>query len=360
MNKKINNNRKNNNITKARRQIIDNRFNNNNSNINLNIGNFHTRNFITNYIKNNVNMDIFKYKLLNYEEELYLLQKKDYYVSPNYVGTPSLCVFTKVRDDFYSVIVEKKKITNAKGSVFMTKICIDTDESIYNGTIFDGVFNTSPNGNIKFMINDVYYLAGSKYVNNNLLNKMNIVEKYVKKYLKKNNSIEFYVNRPYKINYISELVQHCLNSKFNNGFKITGLAFNPSVSSEKLLYLFNNSAKKLTDEDNEDKIDDDSIKLLDNAKKMAKIRAKKCPSPDVYNMSMGIKIKKNGKKIMKYKHIGFAYIPTVEISKMCQDIFNGDNMYAVLNCKYDDNKKRWIPIEKSNDKYPNYYKEYYN
>ena len=72
----------------------------------------------------------------------------------------------------------------------------------------------------------------------------------------------------------------------------------------------------------------------------------------MYNLYLGHKVITDGKKLFMYKKIDIAYIPTKECSYFCKNVFDDSSDEAIVKCKYDDSKNKWIPFESSSNKRP--------
>jgi hypothetical protein len=328
------------------------------------------------YIYNNIELSKYKYKIIEYETELSIINGNKYYVSPNYNGISSLLVFTKQQGKYYSFIVDKRSLNYNFSqldydTIKIIPIDVKLDESIYNGTIIDGVLlynnnnNNNNNNNIKnFVINDIYTLRGQNISGDKINYKMINISQYLKAFFKNEphlNNVYFLVNTLYELNEIDKLVNSYIpKSKYSNAIK--GLAFFPELSGTKIIYLYNNCAKdKVIDVDNAPIISKKNIVRKSNVPTgeslIATFRFKKTTTVDVYDLLLGIKIEKDGKKYVKYKNCGIAYIPTKECSYFCNDMFSSNNGldHVLVDCKYMPEREKWVPIKRSNKNRPDFY-----
>lgn len=328
----------------------NNRHRNNRSDSDLNSN----RSRLVDYIYKNVDLSKFNYKLLQTEDELDLLKDGTYHVSPNYSGINSLVVFTRIKNNFYSFMVDRRTLAYNRhkldiDKVKITPISVRLDESIYNGSIMDGVLLYNPGTKEKvFMINDVYMFKGQNIVDEKINYKMINVGSYLKAHYKDDkylNSVKFEVNTLYKLQDINKLVNNfILNSKYKTSIK--GLSFFPETSGTKLIYLYSNCAVK-------DKVEDtvkDKVVVRDSkiasSKVEAVFRMDKTDTPDVYSLCLFKEVIKNNKKYGKYKKYCIAYVPTAQCSYFCKDILASKDSILVV-CSYLQDKKRWIPVKEA-------------
>ena len=365
---------------------------------------------LLNFVYNSIELYNYKYKLMEYEEDLSLLKEKKWYLSANYNGITGLLIFTKIKDKYYSVIIDRKTLAyNISkiniNDVKIIPITVRLDESIYNGTIIDGILlnnDTLSNGaRIKnFLINDIFMFRGQDLVNEKINNKILNVNTYLSSIKNDDdviNSISLIPNKLFNISEIQQLVNVFIpKSVFSKAIK--GIAFYPEISSTKLIYLFNNCGSEKTEsqdiilsnkpqyqpqyqqnyqnnqyqqnshyqkqpkiftnqpkdnkmmsQDNLPNLHLQNIKFNDNSTLIFKI--KKTDTVDVYMLYLGEKETQGTQKIFKYKKIGLASIPNRDCSTMCKEIFNKASSDSVLmKCKYNADKDKWIPLEQIIDR----------
>jgi len=385
-----------------------NHYNNNNNNhnyrfqqTNLNESeqvSLETKQQLLQYIYKTITLSNYKYKLLEFEYDLSLLKEKQYYVSPNYNGIHSLLVFIKIKDKFLSFIVDRKTLTYNLNQVDYDKVKVipiyfRLEDSIYQGSIFDGVLlYNNVNGLKHFVINDIYCFRGKNITDDKITNKMLNISTFLEATKQDNttNNIVFIINKLYSLKDIQQLVNMYIpKSKYNKSIK--GIAFYPEVSGMKLIYLYNNCSHEKIDENNqtnesqEEKsttsktngsintttantnsttivnkkssvtpskiIKDPKIVITDKTNFVFKM--KKTDTVDVYNLYLGQKEIDGDKKLFKYKKIDIAYVPTKECSYFCKDAFASKGASDILvECTFDNDKKKWIPTKLSNQKRP--------
>ena len=369
---------------------------------------------IVEYIYDNINLSKYKFMILENENQLQLLSEKKYYTSINFIGYNYFLVFTKIRNNNFSFLIDRKTLNYeySKINLEMIKtinVKIDINNDIYNGSIFDGSYI-----NNEFMITDVLMFKGE---NKTLITiDMKLLEIY--NYLNKNynenenDTIKLMINKLYKIEETEKVINKIIPSIKN--YKIRGLIFYPEISGTKLLYLFNtkqnndehNNDKHNNDKHNNDKYNNDrynidrhnnpnkdkynndkynkqindrnnnqqnmndEIIIEEQIKKTKKIIYKpkeeyeytfeiiKGNIIDVYNLNIIEKVEKDNTILLKRKKIGIAYIPTIECSKLCDSITNNKNRSALVNCKFIHELNKWIPIKISNKKKPSHIEEF--
>lgn len=356
------NNRHNNRLNTVRRE-------NNNSN-NKVVNDLVIKTLLVDYIYESVvNMGKYKYKILEFDDDLSYLSSSGYNISPNYAGIQGFLVFKRIDDINYSYIVEKQKLPYVRGKVDVNNVNImsvelDLSDEIYNGTIIDGVMLYN---NTKFIINDIFCFKGVKLLDDKIKYKLINISKYLElcKPNMKSNNLSLVVNKLYDLRDISNVVSTIIPaSQLSNSIK--GLTFYSEYSGMKLIYLYNNCSRDTVLKEpvnnafvsKNDEIDNIIVsKVKDNH--IANIRLKSMDIIDVYQLSLGIIIDKDDKKFIMYKPIGIAYIPTIECSTLCKSVF-ASSQIAIMECRYIEETDKWVPMKLSNNSKPDMWHDIYS
>lgn len=346
--------------------------NNNNNGYNSNI----TEQLI-NYIYSTVEISRYKYKIIEYESDLTILTKHKHYVSANFNGTNCLLVFTKIRDRYYSFMVDRKTLTYNINQIKFENIKIipvniRLDNNIYNGTILDGIYiYDKKTRNKVFVINDIYYFMGKDMTSDNIQHKYMNITTYLEMNLKNDdrvNNIKISINKLYDPTEILKLNQDMEKLK---SFEFKGYAFYPDKSGTKLIFLNNDSKQPVNKmvnqilDENETPSNSITEKKISKKKKYtyvcktddeiyATLELRKTDSPDVYNIFCAEREIIEGKKCLKLKNLGIALIPNKNCSTKCKTIFSSKiNGKALIKCKFHSDKNKWIPLEEDKtSKYP--------
>ncbi len=204
------------------------------------------------YVYTVIDISKYKYKLLQTKDDLQLITMTKYYISGSYSGQNCLMVFTKNKDRFYSFVIERQTLKYDKtqiniDAVEMYPIEVGLEETIYNGTIMDGILYDN-NGKRTFIITDVYLFRGIKMINERINYKLMNIKMYFDTYIDSNsplNNISILVNNLYEMSDIRTLVEKVIPhtndiSQTTNGcIPVRGIAFFPIISGTRLIYLMN-------------------------------------------------------------------------------------------------------------------------
>lgn len=323
---------------------------------------------VINYIYQSVNLSKYKYKILEFESDLPLLKETKYFVSANYNGIHSLLVFIKLQNKFYSFIIDRKTMFYKVDQIDFNKVKFITanirlDDTIYNGTIFDGVLlynNNHRQNNYQnkiFIINDAYYFRGANLINEKINFKMINLSSYIDTYYKADNymnNISVMINKVYEMSETKKLINvYTTNSKFSTNIK--GIAFYPEISGTKLIYLYNNNTVITEEGDTKSAAPEMSpivktVKPTINTDNLEFVfKMKNTDIVDVYNLYLAEYFTQNNKSYVKCKKFCIAYIPTNECSEFCKNLFKNDEDVYV-ECKYIPDKDKWIPLKQVFDK----------
>jgi hypothetical protein len=348
---------------------------------------------LINYVYSNVELFKFNYKLLQFESDLPLLIKEKKKVAGTFSGPNCLLVFTKIRDRFHTVLIDKKTLSYNQDqlnldTVKITPVNIRLDPSIYNGSILDGVLRQTNNSRT-FIITDVYLFRGQNLINDKIQYKMMNITSYLQANLNNGgnmNNLELSVNKLYELSDIDKLKEDIKKTNQNSAV-IKGYTFYPEYSGTKLIFLCNNdkrdeqqtsqsqsqsqsqsinlnnaskhSPKHSTLKNNESsqqKQKKSTIKYVPKTGEtiVATFEVRKTPIIDVYKLYLVERDSKNGKTILKSKKMGLAHIPTRECSKLCKDIISNNKKERILmKCKFINDRNKWEPFEEDKEKkYP--------
>jgi hypothetical protein len=312
------------------------------------------KNRLIEMLYNMIDVAKLRYKILEYKSDLPLLKQDRHYVSPNYNGANCFLFFAKFNRNYYSLLIERKTLSYNPSQVDMQRVKmipvnVRLGYDIYNGTIMDGIrLQNNHQSKATFIIGDVYFLCGKKLMDQKLNHKLMNINAY----LANNLSNSKYDSINLEVSYsrsMAEIVD-VINTDFPNMANkdsIRGLIFYPETSGTKLI--FNNTSFSGT---------------TSAVKKCAKkeVKAKKdelytfevrMVDTDVYKLYLREKCIENGKKIIKKVKIGLASTPTIDCCHLCKQLTE-NGARALIDCKYDQDSKTWVPIKKSTMSKPSY------
>ena len=341
---------------------------------------------ILTYVYQQLTLGDFKYKILKTEEDLLFLKGKQHYIAPNYYGYNNLLVFTKYKNDPYSVFIDRTTLKYSKDKLDLSRVKIQetkiyTTMDFYNGTILDGILTTS-NGRKTYIITDVYYVAGQSFVKREYKEKMKQIKDIINTKIKQNknsDNIDFYVDDVRTYMDLETLVDY-KNNKINssNNFNSRGLIFYPCISGQKFIYTIktnNNSGitgnqkslnvnnnnrlksdKKFESSSSSDdtsssdessdsdcktiikkeKVTDKQINLKNPKVTDGTFLMKKTITSDVFELFLN-----DGKKTVR---IGIAHISGIAASKKCRKFFEDEeDEEVIVDCVWNKKFEKWMP-----------------
>jgi hypothetical protein len=341
---------------------------------------------ILDFLYNKIEVNEHKYTIIKNIGDVYDLKNKKFYVSSNSCGINSFLVLYKKDNNYYSYMIDRRSISYnrqslKKETVRMTEIKLAVDTKLYDGTILDGVLidtesniisnkNNKEKPKFQFMVTDVFMLGGKSLINHDYKKKMYMVNNIFSEYIENNNkfnNIELYLSKPYELNQITTLFKDWISPNVKN-FNIKGITFYPQYSGSKIIYIFDKQDDQFKNElltgDAVIQVDsDNNIKLLDPSDKKRIFKFElmnpeciddivlnlgmiKTIIPDVYKLYGIFTSNSDGEIQYIKKKIGIAYIPTYVLSLRCKSYFlNKEEL--VMSCRFNSNKKKWIPIEEA-------------
>ena len=260
-------------------------------------------------------------------------------------------------------------------NISIIPVNIKLDNSIYNGTIIDGIFIKHDKKREKFfVITDLYLFRGVSTEKDKINNKLNNIEAYLEYNMKGCQNLILTINKLYEIDSLEKLVNEDI--KKTHDFHVRGISFYPEFSATKLIYVFNDDKDKKFLSKNQDCKDTVTPKEIieptkninlnnysETRKSVFKYKTKdnfkndklyfilelrKTEISDVYKLFIVEEVNKDDKIILKTKKMGIAYIPTKDCSQICKEVFTKNVLNrALFKCKFDNEKNKWIPVEEA-------------
>jgi len=329
---------------------------------------------VIDFLYSKIDLSKYRYNILNHLDKLKFLQENIHFVSPNYNGFNYLIIFMKLNNENVCVAIDRKKLSYHKNQLDMNvlqilKLDMKTNDTLYNGTIFDGklVNNNNNNNNNKyiFLIQDCFYMMGNKLLNMNMKDKMTHLNSVINNNFKDNYSknITFKINKLYNYDDIESLV----NKMDTLEYKSYGLIFFPQVSGITTLHIekkeTNNNTKEIN---NNTKEINNNTKEINNIKQIT-INNRDNIEQKTYNIITNFvnflknriySYEENGKtKILTLskteitdvydifdntEKLGIALIPNLRISHMCSELITDKPIK--FKCIYCNKFKKWIPL----------------
>lgn len=286
------------------------------------IMNYGIKKDILSYVERQIKMELIENKKIQTVNELNIIKNGKYIVAPNYEGNAYLLVFIKIKENYYSVLIDKttlnKKINYNDLKIISIKL--RADDKLYKGTIMDGKILKQDNSST-FIVLDVYVVNGNDVMQYTIDERINKINECIEKDIKIDRNVlnmDIKLTKIYKIEELEELVDRIRKSKVN----VNGLIFM-----------------------NREKVDHYEYVEKKPEKIMSVLEIERTEIPDVYNIYV-YKLVKDTKEKVKY---GIAGIPDMNTSKMCKTIFK-TNERVVMNCEYYREFSKWKPISIENEK----------
>lgn len=326
---------------------------------------------VVDFLYYKIDLSKYRYNILNHVDKLKFLQENIHFVSPNYNGFNYLIIFMKLNNENVCIAIDRKKLSYHKNQVDMNnlqilKLDMKTNDTLYNGTIFDGKLINNNNKYI-FLIQDCFYMMGNKLLNMNMKDKMTHLNSVINNNFKDNYSknIIFKINKLYNYEDIESLV----NKMDSLEYKSYGLIFFPEISGITILHI----------EKKEDKITINTINtetqnvpnilqsnqnvgsIIKDVQNTFLIEQKRYNN--VINFVDFLKnriysYEENGKTknltlskteitdvfdiFDNTEKLGIALIPNLKISHMCSELINDKPIK--FKCIYCNKFKKWIPL----------------
>ena len=201
---------------------------------------FETKTKIIDYLYTKLDLSKYRYIILNNMQKLKFLHDNEHYVSPNFRGYNYLLIMLTINNNQYCVAIDRKKLSYHQKQVDMKtiqviQINLKTSDTIYNGTIFDGKL-IQTNGEYLFLIQDCFYLMGSKMLGMEMSQKINHLDTIIKTHFKKHtycSNFEFKLNKICKYDELEQMIQNL--SKLSIG--TNGIIFYPKFSGDNVLHI---------------------------------------------------------------------------------------------------------------------------
>jgi hypothetical protein len=310
---------------------------------------YETKTKIIDWLYSKLDLSKHRYVILNNVMKLKSLQDDVHYVSPNFKGYNYLLILLTIDEKHYCVAIDRKKLSYHKQMIDMKTIHIiqlhqmKTSESIFRGTVFDGKLIQHNNQYI-FLIQDCFYLMGSKMLDMEMMQKMKHIDNILKTHFQKNNYFDFKLNRLYTYEELEDMIDGLPKLSFGTN----GIIFYPPKSGITILHI-EKKTEKVEINSNNEKIEQKSYNIIidfvdflksrnysyESGSKMKRMWLTRTMIPDVYDISE----KDDGIKL------GIAMIPNLKTSHMCDTLIQDKPM--LFNCVYSNKFKKWIPLNVS-------------
>lgn len=190
---------------------------------------------IIDYLYSKLDINNYKYEMLNNIQKLKFLKENEHYVSFNYRGHSYFLIMMTINKKFYNFIIDRQKLNYIKAKLDLQKIVIfqiyiNATPSLYEGSIFDGKFISNPINT--FLIHDCFFLMGNNLLKMDMINKMIYLDSIIKSNFKQDiKNVNFKLNKLVSYNKLEEIITYATT----NQHTINGIIFYPKVSGINII-----------------------------------------------------------------------------------------------------------------------------
>jgi hypothetical protein len=202
----------------------------------------------------------------------------------------------------------------------------------YDNTIIDGKLVYKKDQKI-YLINDIYYFGGEKYLSMKIIDKFEIIDQYIQEINQiLNYLLDIKLIRIYKNSEMNDLVYNKIKT---SDYKINGLVFIPYRTGKMLIYTNEAEFENIKNSPNLDIVSNiKNIKFsVENNLKNQTLMIQKTQMIDVYEVFT----------LDKTYRFGICCIPTIELSHKLRDHFKTSD-FLITECLFNNKFLKWMPI----------------
>ena len=339
----------------------------------FNIKSEHVKKDILNKIETLSGIKIIQKHFTNFNESHFKkLNDIPHLVSLKSNGNPYLLFLTKINYTNISIFIDKK----IQPGYFLPRMIVSYfqfDDSLYDNTLFDGEMVKINNNKWNFIINDIYINKNKNLINQNILNRLDIVNDILSNKVNYNNYdiCNITINKYFKYEQMKYMVEEY---KPSLNYTCRGIYFTPLYYKfKKVLYNFDNSlihsVRRVKYQNNDsfatskNAINQNVSKHsnISNQTKEINIKTQKLTQTKNINNNNKLKVKEflieqtdmpdvyYLYNIITNKKDCTAYIPNIDTSHFVKELFKNVTIITKLKIKCKlinkNNKEKWCPIE---------------
>jgi hypothetical protein len=306
------------------------------------------RQTLVNYVREFVQWGRMRLNRIETREDLQKLKAYHPGLQPD--GKNWIMVFTKQNNRYYSYFLERCMVYGKPGRVVMFKV--KAKMSIYDGTIIEGTMTPNKStGTDVFVMTDVFWLKGKDVGAEDWIPKMETLKSYIDNALVINpveNKFLIEVETGRQMGDLRKLVNEGMKTCT---WKTRGLVFYPPKYGPRWVFSDEPRSSKMqpdtghigSDSSSSDGENDSSDTDSDVVEAVFEVR-KTEDQPDVYEL--WAKNSSKSKRAAKLVNIGIAKIPTLKISRYCDEQFsNSKKPILFMRCKWSSDHGGWVPVE---------------
>ena len=284
--------------------------------------------------------------------------ENDFLVTLSTFGKKYVLFLTNYNEKKYCIFINKKN-----ESMILSRFRFSP--KLFSGTLLDGEFVKDNNGKWIFFIADIAYYMGENIITKPFNYRKGVIDNFLKNEYKEDTNISVCTIKKkeyFKYNYIKDLSTRYLESL---DYKCSGLYFkNLHNFSNNYLYIFpdcrsdkkvDNKKLKIKKIESDSTASESDISVsssesthsnenIDITRKDCRFMIKNTDLPDIYELYCS-----NG--YQDYEKYSYACVPDFDTSKYLRSLFDEDedDEKIFVECKYNTNFKKWIPLKKTED-----------
>jgi hypothetical protein len=261
------------------------------------------------------NIYLKKKKIIS-EDDIEILKENNHPIMIELNSYRILLFLTIYQNKKYCILIDQ----NIPNKIKMILVKLRFSEELYNNTLLEGEIVLNKNNKWEILIYDLHLLKGEK-IESSFLERIDIIDNLLKNNYTYDSYMQICGIKRKSIYKFKDIIPLFNNKLHNYNYLVTGICF---VNDENYLLINLHNKIYQNDEDNEK----DNI-----SKNNKKFEIKQTSLPDIYELY------ENDLKI------GIASISTIEISNLCNEIFEKNkNKKIIFDCKYNNNFNKWEPI----------------
>lgn len=302
-----------------------------------NLKNNKEKEIIIKKIQKKFNIDILKKNFVYSTKLDKLINNNKYLLSCITQGNRYYLYLTTFNNENYTLLIDKKITENHK---FPKIIIIDLNfsENLFENTLFEGELIKKKNNEWIFLIDDIKVYKNN-LVNLNFSKKINLLYEIINnlKYDSFINTFKVNIKKFFNIKDLETIFDNYIP---NCDFRINGLIFYPEESNKNLPVIDFSFNRKNIQNNITENIEKKNVQKINKSNNLFIFEIRKSNLAGIFTLFCF-----KDKELKKYS---IARIDTLECSEFVNNLLK-DKDSEIVECIYNKNFKKWIPIKKSKE-----------